>query len=900
LSAFFAAARGWAADEPEATLFGRRIREISFSSDLPLDRSHYAPYLGIKPGDVLTRTGVKTAIQFFYDTGRFSRIAVDAADAGDSVDLCFNLRHNFYFNSFSVEGGIKLGDRSLWELVQLPVGQRYTPEKLESARLEMLRFVRERGYYLARVEANTVVQADMLQVNTIFKVQPGTLATIRSIEVQGVPPPGSEELRKRFGFRAGRKFDRSRVNARLENLRKYFVNRGYLAAVAQLSESFEPESNTVRLVLNVKNFGRMRVVVEGSKIDKDQLRRMLPILSGEGIDPETLEEGLSNLKDYLESRGYSEADVRISETEEKSGVHVFHYIIVPNHKFTVSYVRLRGNRAVAEKEILDTLKIQATSPYSVGQLDEDVTALKDLYRLRGYLQASVIPLIEPEKDGRRIGIVYLFEEGPISRLRSLEITGNDAVGTKELLSKTKLSPGNPYSPSLAEQDRQALLAAYNDMGYLGAHVVLRVGQPDDENLYPVSFEIHEGTRSIVDRILVLGNEFTRSSVISDKIQLKENEPLSLGRLLQTQQSLYSMGVFDQVRVASQNPESTAPYQNVVIRLQEAKRFTVRYGLGYQEREKLRGTLEFTDMNFLGWGRRADLRIRASDIEQQIIVSSQKPTLRTIPVDSNFTFSALQRRDVSFDSKRFNISYQYSHPFGDHSWGMLRYNYKRVVISSTALPISELGREDQPVNLSTLSAAFVNDTRDDYLDPEKGFFSSTNFGVTPRLWGEHEYFSFFSQNSYYRKIPGSLQLAASVRLGLAHPFGGTPDLPISERFFAGGSSSLRGFETDYAGPLDPVSNKPVGGNALVVGSLEIRIPVFRFIQFAGLYDTGNVFRSISDIHFPGFSHTLGVGLRIKTPFGPLRADYGYNLNLSSDLRSRGLNSGHFFITVGPPF
>jgi outer membrane protein insertion porin family len=140
----------------------------------------------------------------------------------------------------------------------------------------------------------------------------------------------------------------------------------------------------------------------------------------------------------------------------------------------------------------------------------------------------------------------------------------------------------------------------------------------------------------------------------------------------------------------------------------------------------------------------------------------------------------------------------------------------------------------------------------------------------------------------------------VRLGAGHSLEKGPDLPISERFFAGGSSSIRGFDTDYAGPLDPSTNKPLGGNALFVGSMEIRFPVFRFIHFAGFYDTGNVFRTLSDIGLNGFSHTLGGGLRIKTPFGPLRADYGYNMNLSSDLRRRGLNPGHLFITVGPPF
>ena len=118
--------------------------------------------------------------------------------------------------------------------------------------------------------------------------------------------------------------------------------------------------------------------------------------------------------------------------------------------------------------------------------------------------------------------------------------------------------------------------------------------------------------------------------------------------------------------------------------------------------------------------------------------------------------------------------------------------------------------------------------------------------------------------------------------------------------AGGGSSLRGFETDYAGPLDDTTGKPTGGNALIIGSAELRRPILSFVHIAGFYDTGNVFSTFGDIDFSEFSHTLGAGLRIKTPFGPLRIDYGYNVNLPPELRLRGLKRGHLFITVGPPF
>ena len=889
----------------DASFWGKPVQRIEYSSDLPLNRTQYDSHIGIRPGDALTRTAVKNAIRYLYDSSRFSHIAVEAFPEGDTVSLQFNLRNNYYFNRFSIRGNIDLKGRYLWEWVTLPTGQPFNEQKLEEARQGVATFFRERGFYLVQVQCQTEQRDTDRQIDVLFDVHPGRLARVHSVEITGIPSTRMKEISGKFGFREGKTYDRSRLSGRLENLRKYFLDQGYLAATADLTESFVPEQNAIDLSLKIRNFGKIRVAVEGHKIDSEQLRTLLPVLNGEGITPEILDEGKENLKKYLENKGYAEAQIQLSETTDKSGVRVLHHRILPKHKFTVSEVGFSGSKAFSERELRECLESQATtffqnSGYSKAQLDEAVDALKGFYELNGYQNAEVIPQVEPVKDNTQLRVVFQCEDGAPSRIFSLAIYGNTAIPLGELQSRIKLAPGTPYSQSLIEKARQALLSAYNDHGYLQSQVTVRIGDPPEANAYPIEFQIVEGTQFFVDQLLILGNERTRDSVINKRITLKTTEPLSLSKILKTQQGLYGLGVFDQVRVAPQNPESSTPFQDVVIRLQESKRFTMRYGVGYQEREKLRGTLEFTDLNILGSARRADFRLRGSSIEQQVLFSLQQPQFRALPVDSYFTFSALWRKDVSFDSRRFNLSYQFSHPYGSHTWGMLRYNFKNVHILKSLVPDSELGPEDKPVNLSTFSAALVNDSRDDFLDPSKGFFSSTDFGITTKLIGDSNYISFFTQNSYYRRLPKSFLVAVSARIGLAHPYGGDTDLPISERYFAGGSSSLRGFDTGYAGPLDPISNKPVGGNALTVGSVEMRIPIFHSVHLASFYDTGNVFRNIRDIRFPDFSHSVGAGLRIRTPFGPLRADYGYNLNLSSDLQNRGLTRGHLFITVGPPF
>jgi outer membrane protein insertion porin family len=886
----------------ESAFLGRTILTIEYAADQTLNRTRFDAVIGLKPGDPLTQTGMKNALQALYDTGRFSMIAADASSEGDGIKLRFLLRLNYYFNRFVINAPLDLRGRKPWEVMPLPVGERFTPERLEEARQIVLKYMKDQGYFLAEVSARTETDESKRQIDTYFDVKAGRLATVRSVTITGVPALEEKSLRSALGATQGKKYRRPRVMRRLDSIKESFINRGYLAVVPEFSESFEASDNTVVVILNVTNFGRVRVKVDGFKVEKPRLRHLLPVLSGEGAQSSSLEEGAQNLRDYLEESGYPEAVVEVREERDKDGTRVVIYGVDAGRKVTVEYVHFQGNHALTESQLEGALQVQPArlgrkSVYSIANLDSDVDSLKSLYNSRGYLDAAVIPLVKPVGDASRLGITYVCEEGRLSRAKSVTIVGNKAIPADTLRAKMQLKPGGSYSSHIAERDRQSLLAVYNDAGFLQARVSYQAGTPDAEGAYPIEFRIEELVRSLIDEVIVLGNRRTRNSLLDKRIDLHPNDPLSLGKMLETQQSLYNIGVFDRVRVSPQNPDSATPFQNVVVRLDETQRYTVRYGLGYQEREKVRGTIQLSDLNILGLGKRADLNLRVSGIEELAALSFHQPQFRYLPVDSYLNLSAQRKLEVSYDVKRLNLSYQLGRPLSSHSWGLLRYNFRNVhVYNSQVEPL----REDTPRNLSTISAIYINETRDDYLDPEKGFFTSTSFGITPRLLGSNNYISLYSQNSYYRPLRGSMSFAASLRIGLSHPYGRDTDLPISERFFAGGASSLRGFDTDTAGPLDPVTNAPTGGNAVFIGNLELRTPPWHFVGVAGFYDTGNVYRYVHDFNLSEFSHTVGLGLRIKTPFGPLRADYGFNLNLPGQLRERGLKSGHFFITIGPPF
>jgi outer membrane protein insertion porin family len=932
-----------------AEYFGQRIGKIEFleaDSQRPLEHSRYDRSIGLKAGrDSLSRTGLKDAIQALYDTGSFSDISVTAQPEAEGLRLQFQVRLSTYFNRFSFSPGVDFEGRAPAEAIPLPVGKRFTLEELEKARLEVVQHMIDQGFYQAAVTARWARDGDGPRIDTLFDVLPGPQAKIRSLAIRGVPQNTVMSLRERLGVTEGQKYRRDRFRKRLDGLKKSFVDRGFLDTELDLKgdpESYDASDGTVALELLITNYGQVRVEIDGFKIPKSEQRRLLPVLTGVGLRPELVDEGTANLRTYLEDRGYPEAAIPVPDqaSPDSSGTRLLHYMIDRGRRVLVGEVRFHGNRAIPDADLLKALQMQPSrfsqrwaygvtridsllqgSTYSISKLDGDVESLLSLYSYAGFIHATVVPLPEFYENGERVRLAYEINEGARAHATQVTINGRQPVEAlaaklgvrKEIaqttVAKMHLKEGSPYSPALVRHDRQILLAAFNDAGFPQTSIRIPREVSDGDNGYMVDFDIMEGERALIDRIVVVGRERTRSEVIEKRIKLKPDEPLSLGKMLETQQALYSTGVFDLVRVEPQVVGSDAPSQNVIIRLQEARPRTLRYGLGYQEREKLRGSVELNDLNIFGFGQSVDLRLRGSKIEQAGILSFKQPQVRFLPVDSYLTFSGSNKQQISFTERRLDLSYQYSRPVNNHTWGMLRYSFTNVDVSEVT---PDLAREETPRNLSTVAAFYVNDTRDNYtdtnaryLDPQKGFLTTTNLGFTFDHGNQSYYLSLYSQNSYYRRLKTGLLMASSFRLGFLRPIGGDTSIPvgeripISERFFAGGGSTLRGFSTDRAGPLGQ-NYEPIGGNALMIGNLELSVPVMRRLDITGFYDIGNVFSSFSAVRLSDISHTIGIGLRVKTPFGPIRVDYGLNLNLSAQLQSLGYKKTHFFLNIGPPF
>ena len=424
-------------------------------------------------------------------------------------------------------------------------------------------------------------------------------------------------------------------------------------------------------------------------------------------------------------------------------------------------------------------------------------------------------------------------------------------------------------------------------------------------------------------------------------------------MLESQRRLYDLGVFNQVQIAHQDPETGGTKRTVLVSVEEARRWTLGYGFGVDEQRletaqvvgqykaSPRFSVEVTRLDVGGRPQTFSLRGRYSNLEKGGALSYLIPRfLNRKNLDFRVTTLAEQTRDVlTFTAKREEADIIFQRHSSPSTYILGRYGFRLVqIVGKPRVQPEAIPLFSQPVRVATVGATYVNDHRDNPADATRGSYSLADLGVSTSVLGSESNFVRFSgQNSTYYRLRPHLIFARNTRAGVETTFGGlrnvtltdasgqrqvirTREIPLPERFFMGGSESHRGFTLNGAGPRDPVTGFPVGGKILFLNSFELRFPLeenkYGFVLF---HDAGNVYSSLrrmrllkvsqkSPTDFDYTVHAIGLGLRYNTPVGPLRFDVGYSLNpprfqdqpTPGVVEVRRLSKFQFFLSVGQSF
>ncbi|MGA2334712.1 MAG: POTRA domain-containing protein [Terriglobales bacterium] len=857
----------------------------------------------LKVGEPLTRDALHDAMQALFATGRFSDIQAEAdrTDTG-GVRLRFLTAANFFVGMVVIRGvSTNPSANQLASATRLQLGELYAHEKVDRALEGIQRVMEENGFHQSKVTPSEQRDEQQHQVNLTFHVVPGPRAMVGEITLEGDAGYSVEEIKDIAKLHSGDRAASSRITRALQRIRRrYQKQKRLLAQVSVASRTYQSKHNTVDYVFKVDRGPVVEIAAEGFKLSQRILHRLVPIYEEGAVDDDLLNEGRRNIQNHLQTLGYFDATVSVSQHNTEGGRNLqVVYAVNPGDRHKLATIRISGNRFFSDDQIRSRMQDQSAGRlfshgrYSEVLLEEDVRGIESLYRASGFRQAEVTSKLLAKYQGEpsQLAIEIIVKEGPQTRVAWVRIEGTYTL-PQEQLPEIQTEEGQAFDESSLSDDRDTMLGKYFDNGFPNATVdVAYVSVPSPDNLprVGVTFSIHEGEQFFVNRVFVDGLRHTRPGVARRAIRVQPGGPLSQKEMLESQRRLYDLGLFKQVDTAIQNPDGTESRKNVLVTASEAERYTFDYGGGFefQTGEPTYGVNQplgqtgvspmvsagVSRINVGGRHQTLNLKGALGRLQQKALVSYDIPSLLNL---DNFRFTATafydNTVDVStFTSKRLEGNLQvlqvlYKMQDRELTTFTYRFSYRRVEASNIQVSSILIPLLSQPTQVGMPNFLYIRNRRDNDLESTRGSYTTVEGGVASSTFGSAADFSrlLVKNSTYYtffrnRSTGKGFVLARSTSVGVENCFGSTvlvdpaqtpaPGetlIPLPERFYSGGGNSNRGFGLNQAGPRDPFTGFPVGGSAVFLNNLEMRFPNVRLpylhdnIGFTLFEDMGNVF------------------------------------------------------------
>jgi outer membrane protein assembly complex protein YaeT len=720
---------------------------------------------------------------------------------------------------------------------------------------------------------------------------------IKEITIEGdlIYPRKIIEERTRL-LKQGSPFDYLKLRKTVENLIEFYKMNNYLSIVVSPSINYE-ENDIVKITLQISPKKPISILFSGDPIDKDMSSKIIDAWDGRLPMEIVLKKSEDLILKRLHSEGYYDAQIKTEEKEQEEKIIIIFYIN-KGYRYKIRKFAILGNSSIKSESIIKVIKELPdnkdmglwTIVYNFAQAKETV---ESFYHDNGFLSMVVNqPEVIPDRRAKYVDLYMSIEEGPRSFVHSVELQGNRNLSTVELKKDLQLIEKSIYRTPLLPEDKNHLINLYKRKGYQDVEIEVEVAKSSGTNDYTILYKINEGIQHTIDAIEIIGNRKTIDYVVLKELKFKKGDVLNLAKFSQSQKSLYDIGAFKSVNIYAQPLGDIRGKNKAVIEVQEKANFAIAYGLRYDSEVKLEGFGELSLNNVFGQGRSGVLYYRQSDREKNLRFSLKEPYLFGKKLNSLYSLYYLEEIKASFKTEEIGFSLQQQRKLpSDFS---LSYLYKLQRVHTYELePIGPF-IFDITLFLSEVSAFLLRDTRDDKMDAQRGSFFSLSFTYSPEFIGSDlTYISLFGQYSFYKSLWPGFVWASNYRIGLADAFDQV--LIPSRRFYAGGGNSIRGFERDTVGPIDPYLETAEGGESVFIMNQELRFPIYKWIKGVTFYDMGNVYMNFRDFNPLDARHSIGFGLRLNTPLSIIRLDYGINL-----FPLLGEPRGVFFFSIGQAF
>jgi outer membrane protein insertion porin family len=710
---------------------------------------------------------------------------------------------------------------------------------------------------------------------------------ITAVEVRGNQIVSTNTILSKLQSRAGDALLQETVN---EDVKRLYATTFFQDIRMEVEET----SGGYKLIVQVIEKPIVRdIIIEGfTKFKEDKLRKELKVIEGQVLDRKAVKLGVEAIRKLYGDKGFKFVDIDskidVNARTKEATVRV---VINEGEKFRIKSVEFQGLFAFKQKKLIKMMKTRKKGWFFRSGVFKDAVFQKDLERLRlyyqqeGYLDIKMEPVFDYDQKEKWIFIKILVEEGQHYVTGEIKITGNQLFPESEIWQELQMLPGLTYSQFYLSRDIEAILAYYHHRGYMDARIIPDVRLNRGTGKVDLTYQITEGDLYFVEKVIVRGNTKTKDIVIRRELRIRPGERFDGDKIQKSKDRLTNLDFFEEITHDTE-PGSAPNRKDLVFRVKEKRTGELSFGGGISSVDGFVGFGEISQRNFdlfnwprfTGAGQSLSLSARIGSVSQNYNLSFVEPYLFNRPVSMATDIFRFKRDDenVDFDEQRTGSNLTFARTFRDIFRLGSGYTIERVELDDIS--------DDAPTTVTNFAGTnwlsrwraliFSIDTRDNIINPTKGSLYTLNGDLVGGfLGGDQDFYVVQTSYTKYWMLFKKHHIEWRTRLGTSDSYGGSDEVPIFDRFYAGGLGTVRGFGFRRVGPKE--AGDAIGGESLAIMNLEYTYPIPHLDAFKGavFFDAGNVDPDSYSIGFGDISMSVGPGIKIKTPLGPMAFYYG---------------------------
>lgn len=883
-----------------AVAYAEKVDKIEISGLTTISEKVVRDIITLKVGDEFSFEALDDSLSYLRKWGIFDRIETSPVMTPEGVVVRISLEEAVIVESIDIHGNYPYIENKIRKYLSLYAGDIYTPDRILEQIERLKAFYKRQGFIATEVSVDEEMIPEVNGIALTFYIHRGSVLRYDNITIVGnkAYPDG------RFVSKINpiKPYSERRLRESIRDLKEFYHTHGYPRARIWIeSKKIDFENRRVDLTVGVDEGPHVVLRFTGAwQTNRKELRKAVTILQEGSIDDFEVEMSSIELRKLFVKKGYPDASVKGSKQKLDDGSIQVTFDIEEGISQKIRLLTFKGNEDVDKSVIAKRMRNKTRSFKRSGAFypeytDRDDEAIHEAMKKKGYLDAKVRRWkVRPVSDGYAVDITIPIDPGVQTLVSKIEFPGDIPVKRKKLIKTIKAREGKPFDEPGVEEDRERLLSFLADNGYPYATIDAKWELGEDASNVIITFDIDKGALVTIGRILIVGDVLTSQKAIKSAMSLKEGDEFSYRKVIESQLNIRRLGPFSSVSVTTIGLEDEARIVHLRVKLEEQRPFRIDLGLNYSTDENLTGSLAFSNVNAFGWAKTNTLKLTVGEDLSRAEMAWYDP---------RFLGSNYEMTTNGWVQYKKQPSYSFVQVGGALGWfrrykrfGLLfRWELDRnYFITGDSVAADADSLRDNILSTTSLTPSF--DSRDNFADPRKGFYTLARADVFNEIKGDEANFFKLTWRGENDSSPfGWVTFSTAFRFSKILTVGHNVSVPTNELLFLGGGDTIRGFSLDSLGPVD-AQGKATGARLRWIFNEEMRIRLIGRFQLAGFFDMGSLTNSFSAIDWSNtIRRSAGMGLRYVTPVGPIRLDYGFKLD-----RKAGESKGRLHFTFGYVF